>query len=263
MKPAADATKLEAGVTKPASSVAKPKVERARTGSRTAKSSPRRARPRVASVHTLSRAHEGQDDFLSQSAASSGPMIGRTKRRHPNTVTSPERETTMKRSAKLISMLTGFVAGMAKHYATPASLTLNDAATTTHDLATAFQAVIDADEAVKAADAKRSAAVAAANALAEGAMPEAKAFKEFVFATFGSNPATLADFDLQPRKVAVVPTAVRSAAAKKAAATRKALNTMGSKQKRIAKKELAAQPPAAPTPATAEPIVPAPAPTKA
>jgi len=153
------------------------------------------------------------------------------------------------RSIHLITLLNGFVAGIAKHYASPVNLTLNDVATTTHDLSTAFQAVIAADEAVKAAEAQRAAAIVVANTLAEGILPEAKAFKAFVMAAFGSNPGTLADFDLKPRKVSSVSTAVRSAAAKKAAATRKALGTKGAAQKRLAKKELAAQPPAAPPPA--------------
>jgi hypothetical protein len=167
-------------------------------------------------------------------------------------------------------MLRGFVAGIGKHFATPVSVTLNDVATTTQALATAFGAVIAADEAVQEANAKRAAAIAAANALAEGIVPQAKAFKSFVLTTFGGNPATLADFDVKPHKVAVVSTAARSAAAKKAEATRKALGTLGAAQKRKAKKQLEAQQvvaaapaPAAPSPEPTPAVTPVAAPPKA
>jgi len=152
----------------------------------------------------------------------------------------------LKRTSKLISMLVGFVAGIGKHYATSVSLTLNDVATTTQQLSTAFAAVIAADQAVKAADAQHQAAIAAANALAEGILPQAKAFKAFVLATFGSNPATLADFNLKQRKVAVLTVEERALAAKKGKATREALGTMGAAQKRKAKQQLVANTPAAP-----------------
>lgn len=153
----------------------------------------------------------------------------------------------MKRTHTLIAQLVGFVAGIGKHYATPVTLTINQASVSTADLATQFQAVVDADAAARAEEAKRTALVNTANSMAEAVLPSAKAFKQFVLLSFGNNTATLADFDVKPRKVAVVPTAVKSAAAKKAAATRKALGTKGSLQKKLAKQALAEQAvPAAP-----------------
>ena len=73
-------------------------------------------------------------------------------------------------------------------------------------------------------------------------------FKAMVLAASGEDTATLADFELKPRKVTVVSPEVRAAAAAKAAATRKALGTKGTQQKKAAKKALAAQPAAAPVP---------------
>jgi hypothetical protein len=169
----------------------------------------------------------------------------------------------MKRTSHLIQQLVGFIAGIGKHYPTATTITIDDRQVSTADLVTEFQGVVSADAAVKPADAARTATVANANALAEKALPDAKAFKAFVLATFGGNTVTLADFDLKPRKKAVVTPEVKSAAAEKAKATRKALGTKGSKQKKQAKKALAAQhAPEAPAPEVA-PAAPAasPAPT--
>jgi hypothetical protein len=59
----------------------------------------------------------------------------------------------------------------------------------------------------------------------------AKSLKDMVLTASGKDTATLADFDLTPRKIPVVSPETRVAAAKKGAATRKALGTMGSQQK--------------------------------
>ncbi|HEX8792689.1 MAG TPA: hypothetical protein VF765_17195 [Polyangiaceae bacterium] len=126
---------------------------------------------------------------------------------------------------------------------------MDDRTVSTDALSVEFQAVVDADAAAKTAEVQRTNAVTKANALAQGVVQDATAFKAFLQATFGKNAATLANFDLKPRRSTKVPVATKSEAVTKAQATRKALGTKGSQQKKQAKKALATQP-APETPAT-------------
>lgn len=129
---------------------------------------------------------------------------------------------------------------------------MDDRTVSTDALSAEFQAVVDADAAAKAVEVQRTNAVAKANALAQGIVQDAAAFKAFVLATFGKNAATLANFDLKPRRSRTMTAEGKSVAAKKAKATRQALGTKGKKQKEQAKKSLANQPaPAAAAPTTA------------
>jgi hypothetical protein len=155
-------------------------------------------------------------------------------------------------NANFVAQLLGFIAGINKHYA-GATLQLDSQAVTAASLVTLFQTVVDTAAAVTPTEVARTAAIEKATAAMEAAKPMATAFKNMVLTASGKDSATLADFQLTPRRAPVIPPATRVAAAKKAAATRKALGTMGSQQKKAAKKALAAQ---ATTPA--EPPVPAP-----
>jgi hypothetical protein len=126
---------------------------------------------------------------------------------------------------------------------------MDDRTVSTDTLSVEFQAVVDADATAKAAELQRTNAVTKANALAQSVLQDAAAFKAFLLATFGKNAATLANFDLKPRRSTKVPVATKNDAAKKAKATRQALGTKGSRQKQQAKKVLA-NPPAPAAPAT-------------
>ena len=136
---------------------------------------------------------------------------------------------------------------------------MDDRTVSTDALSAEFQAVVDADTGAKAAEVQRANAVTKANALAQGVVQDAAAFKAFLQATFGKNAATLATFDLKPRRSTKVPVATKNEAVTKAKATRKALGTKGTQQKKQAKKALDNQP-ALETPAS--PATPATTPTK-
>jgi hypothetical protein len=151
-----------------------------------------------------------------------------------------------------VAQLVSFIAGIGKHYAGQ-TLLLDGQSVTAASLVTLFQTVTAASAASDEADTQRTAAIAKTDAAIAAAKPMATAFKALVLTASGKDTATLADFDLTPRKVPVISPEVRAAAAKKAAATRKALGTMGTQQKKAAKKALATQgtPAAAPAPAAA------------
>jgi hypothetical protein len=161
----------------------------------------------------------------------------------------------------LVLQLTGFIAGINKHYAGQ-TLSIAGQSVTASNLVTTFQACIDALAAVKLVETQRTATIAKATAAIATAAPLAKGLKAVVLGAYSGDPTTLGDFDVEPHKVAVISTEVRAAAAKKGAATRKALGTLGAAQKKAAKKALATSatttapstPPA--TPAPAAPVVP-------
>jgi hypothetical protein len=150
-----------------------------------------------------------------------------------------------------VAQLASYIAGIGKHYAGQ-TLLLDGQNVTAASLVTLFQAVTNASAASDEADTQRTAAIAKTAAAIAAAQPMATAFKAMVLTASGKDTATLADFDLTPRKVPVISPETRVAAAKKAAATRKALGTMGSQQKKDARKALAAQgtPAVEATPAT-------------
>ncbi len=139
---------------------------------------------------------------------------------------------------------------------------MDDRTVSTDVLSAEFQEVVDADAAAKAVELQRTNAVTKANTLAQDVVPDATAFKAFLLAAFGKNAATLATFNLKPRRSSKVPAATKAESAKKAKATRDALGTKGPAQKKQAKKALANLP--APEPSATTPATPATtAPTKA
>jgi len=150
----------------------------------------------------------------------------------------------------LVTMLTGFIAGMKKHYA-GASMMLDGKSYTETSLETLFQSCIDDSNAADEAVATKVAAVKKAHDTAALVRPVAMAFKKAVVAAYSGDATALKDFALEPPKATVKTAAVKQAAAVKAKATRQALGTKGPKQKKAAKKQLAAsaaQPQPAPAP---------------
>jgi hypothetical protein len=160
----------------------------------------------------------------------------------------------------LAAQVLGFINGLQKHYAN-ATLLLDNTSYTVAELVTMFQSCGDSAAAATQAEAQRATAVKAAEAIAAQVSPIALALKRTVLVSYASNATVLADFSLQPPKVAVKSADTKSAAAVKAAATRRALGTKGPQQKKLAKKALAApSTPAEPTAAAqAVPAVPTPA----
>jgi hypothetical protein len=156
-------------------------------------------------------------------------------------------EGTVMRIHPLAAQVLGFIAGLQKHYAN-ATLVLDNKSYPVAELVQMFQGCSDAAAAATAADAQRTTAVKAAEALAAQVGPIAVSLKKTVLAAYASNATVLADFSLDPPRVAVKTAEVKSAAAVKAAATRKALGTKGPQQKKLALKALAAtSTPAEPT----------------
>jgi len=142
-----------------------------------------------------------------------------------------------------------------------ATLLLDNKSYPVAELVQMFQSCGDSAAAATQAEAQRATAVKAAEAIAAQVGPIALALKRAVLVSYASNATVLADFSLQPPKVAVKTADMKSAAALKAAATRKALGTKGTQQKKAAKKALATpSTPAEPTAAAqAAPAVTTPA----
>ena len=101
--------------------------------------------------------------------------------------------------------------------------------------ATLVQELQSLDDALSAADSANAAWKDALQNLAKvnaKAGPFVSAYRTWIRATYGSAPATLADYGMTPRKVRTPPTAKQTAqAVAKREATRAARHTMGSKQK--------------------------------
>ncbi len=127
------------------------------------------------------------------------------------------------------------IAGTQKH---PPSgpLTIDGQEYTAATLTQVLQSLGDALSAVDSANAAWKDALqnlATTNAKVE---PIVSAYRTWIVATFGSAPATLADFGVTPRKVRTPATTAQTAEAiAKRNATRAARHTMGSKQKEAVK----------------------------
>lgn len=123
------------------------------------------------------------------------------------------------------------------------------------DATAKLQTVVDDRTAVVAAQATAKNAIAAEEAATPALDPLISAFEAFVRLTFGSDAGALADFGLEPHKVAAPLTAEQKAvAAVKREATRKARGTTSAKQKQTVKGNVTAAlvvtpGPAAPAPA--------------
>jgi hypothetical protein len=124
------------------------------------------------------------------------------------------------------------VAGLEKHFANAASLTFASATHPTADVVKALEALPAKRAAVEDAKAALKAALADETTNA----PALRAFMgdvdAFVKSAFSKSPDVLADFGLEPKKVATPLTTEQLAAAvAKREATRKARGTMGKKAK--------------------------------
>ncbi|MGD0530383.1 MAG: hypothetical protein ABSE49_34935 [Polyangiaceae bacterium] len=127
-------------------------------------------------------------------------------------------------------------AGITKRLASAGQLTLAGSTFTPAQVATQLQTVVQLQQAVDAARAATKAKVAAMAAQMPALRTIMSAFVQFLRASFGNQPDVLADFGLEPRKVATPLTVEQKAtAAAKRAATRAKRNTMGAVQKKSVK----------------------------
>jgi hypothetical protein len=159
----------------------------------------------------------------------------------------------------------GLIAGTQKHPPT-GPLTVGGATYTATALVQLLQSLADALGAADSAKASWQEALKNATDVKAKVGPVVQAYRSWVVVTYGNAPATLADYDVTPRKVPTPLTAEQLVAkATKAEATRKARNTMGKKQKKSVKGTVpttapvtssAASPPVAPSAAGSTPRVP-------
>ncbi len=124
------------------------------------------------------------------------------------------------------------LSGFSKYLGNQKSLMLGNATYTTTAVTKALQAFVDAYEALVAEKAKEQSARQAALAAEAAATPLVKLIGAYVRAVYGNNTEVLADFGLQPHKVAAKTPAVLVQASVKAKATRAARHTMGKAQKK-------------------------------
>ena len=133
----------------------------------------------------------------------------------------------------IITQILAMVAGISKHFATTAQVTIAGANYTPAALTTALMALATLLTDVTTAEASYKAKLATADAQAGALLTLLAASEAFVRATVGSSPDPLHDFGLMPRKVPAPRTAAqKAAAAVKGRATRAARHTMGSVQKK-------------------------------
>src|SRR5579864_6705996 len=107
----------------------------------------------------------------------------------------------------LVTMLTGFIAGMKKHYA-GATIMLEGKSYTDNALETMFQSCIDDSNAADEAVATKVTAVKKAHDTTALVRPVAMAFKKAVVAAYSGDASALKDFALEPPKVVVKTAAV-------------------------------------------------------
>jgi hypothetical protein len=127
-------------------------------------------------------------------------------------------------------------AGITKRLASAGQMTLAGSTFTPAQLTTELQKVVQLQADVDAARAATKAKVAAMAAQMPALRTIMSALVQFIRAAFGNQPDVLADFGLEPRKVATPLTVEQKAtAAAKRAATRAKRNTMGAVQKKSVK----------------------------
>jgi hypothetical protein len=160
--------------------------------------------------------------------------------------------------ATLEQRIRGLIAGTQKH--TPSgSLTLVGATYTSTALVQLLQSLADALAAVDTAKAGWESALKNEASVAAQVKPVIQGYRDWVLATYGSAPSTLADYGMTPRKVPTPLTAEQKVArAAKAAATRKARNTMGKLQKKAVKGTVPATAPSTPSSTASSPVATAP-----
>jgi hypothetical protein len=138
--------------------------------------------------------------------------------------------------SSVAALATQLIAGTNKHLSNATQVMVAGGSFTPAQVTSQLQAIVNLRADVQAAKAATKAKIAAEKA----DMPQLRvfldAFVAFVKAAFGTSADTLADFGLQPKKVAAPPTATaKAAAAAKRKATRQARHTMGAKQRKTVK----------------------------
>jgi hypothetical protein len=131
---------------------------------------------------------------------------------------------------------TRVIAGIDRHFANVAKLTIGGTDYTPASLKAVFQTDSNSiDRVVSTRQAWRQAVVDEREAHVVTARV-AKALKSYIIGLYGQNAvAVLGDFGLTPPKTATKPVKVKAKAADLAQATREARNTMGSQQKKKVK----------------------------
>jgi hypothetical protein len=128
------------------------------------------------------------------------------------------------------------IAGANKNLANVGTLPIAGGLLTLAQAVAELQKLVDLRTSVETAQAQAKAAVATEVAQLPALRAFMSAFVTFVKAAFGNQPGVLADFGMQPKKVAAPPTVQqRAAAAAKREATRAARGTKGSKAKQAIK----------------------------
>jgi hypothetical protein len=145
-----------------------------------------------------------------------------------------------------VARVRSLITGLGKHFSTATNLTVGGASYAPSALTQLLQSFVDLSDGAAAAKVSYKDALKNQKAQAAALRAVIRAFRAFVFATFGNTPSALADFGLVPRKGPVPKTVEQKASAVvKNLATRAARHTVGSK----AKKKIKGTLPAAPSPA--------------
>jgi hypothetical protein len=128
------------------------------------------------------------------------------------------------------------IVGLAKHYATVGSLTIEGATYTPAQLEASLQKLIALRKGVDDAKAAAKARIADERAQAPALRKLMVALATVVKGAFGTSPDVLADFGLAPKKArAPLTVEQRATVAAKRKATRAARHTMGTKQRKKVK----------------------------
>lgn len=125
--------------------------------------------------------------------------------------------------------------GLNEHAQALATVMIGGKAYKPSDLTPVLQARITASKAVAPAKSAWLEALAAYRNELATTKPLIDGLRQALLVAFAGSPATLADFGLTPRKVAVISPTTRVEAAAKAKATREARGTKGSVQKKAVK----------------------------
>jgi type I site-specific restriction endonuclease len=165
--------------------------------------------------------------------------------------------------ASVSALATQLIAGIQKHLANVTSFTVASAAYTPAEVTTALQQLVAIYGAVNAARSVVTAKLTEEKAQTPALRSTMAALMSYVKLTFGGSPEVLADFGLQPKKVATkLTTEKQVVAVARRASTRKARGTTGKRAKLavkgnvvdVALTPIEAAPPATPSAATSAPV---------
>jgi hypothetical protein len=131
-----------------------------------------------------------------------------------------------------LPLVQNLISGTAKHFSTASSLAFGGATYTVASLTALLQSFVTLVNAVSVARAAYKAQLVAVRAQMPALLVVVHAYVQFIRATYGNSPDTLADFGLSPRKTAAPKTvAEKAAAVAQNLATRAARHTLGPKAK--------------------------------